>query len=146
MNLLSLKADAYNTLKDGSGSFLILATTYLTTLGYRQLDAVGAMILAGYIATVAIQTLRESSLILIDACHSPELVEDIREIVERTKQARFRDVRLRWVGPYIIGELEISVDGRLSVYQLHEIKKDLENTIKEEVQGVRELIISAEPV
>ena len=49
-NLLSLKTDARNSLKDGSASVIgFFSILIATQFGFVQIDAIGGMIIAGYI-------------------------------------------------------------------------------------------------
>ncbi|HEX2471841.1 MAG TPA: cation diffusion facilitator family transporter, partial [Nitrososphaera sp.] len=48
-NLLSLKTDAKNSIKDGSASVIgFLSVLIASQLGFLQMDAIGGMIIAGY--------------------------------------------------------------------------------------------------
>ncbi len=63
-NLLSLKTDAKNSIKDGSASVLGFFSVLLATqFGFLQADAIGGMIIAGFIFSVAYVSLKQSSLI-----------------------------------------------------------------------------------
>src|SRR3989344_5862286 len=76
-NLLSLEADAKASIKDWTSSFIILAGVFLSYLGFKWGDALGALIVGVYIISVAITTIRSASLILIDGFNNPELIKDI---------------------------------------------------------------------
>jgi len=66
-NLLSLRTDAKNSIKDGSASVVaFLSVLIATQLGFSQMDAIGGVIIAGYIFSVAYVSLKQSSLILVD--------------------------------------------------------------------------------
>jgi cation diffusion facilitator family transporter len=73
-NLLSLKTDARNSIKDGSASvvgfFSVLVASHF---GIIQADAIGGMIIAGYIFSVSYISLKRSSLILVDAWENPRI-------------------------------------------------------------------------
>ena len=68
-NLLSLRADAKNSIKDSSASFVILAGVLLAHFGFLWGDPVGAMIVAFYIIFVAITTIKEASLVPVSYTH-----------------------------------------------------------------------------
>jgi divalent metal cation (Fe/Co/Zn/Cd) transporter len=68
-NLLSLRTDANNSIKDASASVVgFLSILIATQFGFSQMDAIGSIIIAGYIFSVAYVSLKHSSLILIDSC------------------------------------------------------------------------------
>ena len=81
--ILSLKTDAKNSIKDGSASVVgFFSILIATQFGFLQADAMGGMIIAGYIFSVAYLSLRQSSLILVDAWHSPKITELVKKIIE----------------------------------------------------------------
>ena len=80
-NLLSLKTDAKNSIKDGSASVLgFLSVLLATQFGFLQADAIGGMIIAGFIFSVAYVSLKQSSLILVDAWQNPVSADFIKKI------------------------------------------------------------------
>ena len=82
-NLLSLKTDAKNSIKDGSASLIgFLSVLVASQFGFLQADAIGGMVIAGYIFSVAYISLKQSSLILIDAWHNPATIDYVRKAVE----------------------------------------------------------------
>src|ERR671913_2440008 len=87
-NLLSLKTDARNSIKDGSASVIgFFSILIATQFGFMQMDAIGGMIIAGYIFSVSYISLKKSSLILVDSWQNPKLTELIKQHVE---QKQFR--------------------------------------------------------
>src|SRR5208283_1847393 len=66
--LLSLRTDANNSIKDATGTVVVFVSIIGASLGIHVLDAVGGMIISLYILGVAYVAIRESSLILLDAC------------------------------------------------------------------------------
>ena len=82
-NLLSLKTDAKNSIKDGSASVVgFLSVLIATQFGFSQMDAIGGIIIAGYIFSVAYVSLRQSSLILVDSWQNPKATDLVRQIIE----------------------------------------------------------------
>ena len=142
-NILSLKLDANNAIKDGSASFLVFFTVLASALGFHQMDAVGGMAVAVFILLVSYVVIKESSLVLLDAYHNPELVEDIREVVESEMGVKVRDILLRAAGPYIQSELHIEVEGSMTVDQLDRIKTNIENGVRQKFDGVRRVVVTA---
>jgi cation diffusion facilitator family transporter len=72
-NLLSLKTDARNSIKDGSASVVgFFSVLIASQFGILQADAIGGMIIAGYIFSVSYISLKRSSLILVDAWENPK--------------------------------------------------------------------------
>jgi divalent metal cation (Fe/Co/Zn/Cd) transporter len=78
---------------------------------------------------------------LIDAYHNPELVEEIRKIVEAEQGVKAWDILLRAAGPYVQSEIHIEVDESITVGELDKIKSDIENAVRQEFSGVQRIII-----
>ena len=144
-NLLSLKADAKASIKDWTSSFIILAGVFLSYLGFRWGDSLGALIVGVYIISVAVTTIRSASLILIDGFNNPELIKDISKIIRKYPKIRLKDLKLRMTGPYIIGEFTITVDSGMSIGEVYKIKSKMREEIMKRVEGVKDLTILADP-
>ena len=90
--------------------------------------------------------LKESSLVLLDAFHEPELTKQIEAMIGMNRQIRgMKDLRLRRAGPFIVGILEVAVDGSMTVRQMHDVISELENSIKKKSPALRSLTVKAIP-
>lgn len=97
-NLLSLKTDAKNSIKDGSASVLgFFSVLIATQFGFLQADAIGGMIIAGFIFSVSYVSLKQSSLILVDAWYNPTTVGQMKTLVEQkfAGDVTVRSIKLR---------------------------------------------------
>jgi cation diffusion facilitator family transporter len=142
-NIASLKLNANNAIKDGLSSFLVFFAVLASSLGYHQMDAAGGMAVAVFIVIIAFVAIKESSLVLVDAYHNPELVEEIRGLIESEAGVRVEDVLLRSAGPYVQSEIHIKVDGSMTVKQLDQIKMRIVNRVREKCEGVRKVLVTA---
>src|ERR671915_903620 len=95
-DLLSLKTDAKNSIKDGSASVIgFFSVLIASQFGFLQMDAIGGMIIAGYIFSVSYISLKQSSLILVDSWQNPKLTEMVKRIVEeKFKEEKVKQDRL----------------------------------------------------
>jgi cation diffusion facilitator family transporter len=123
-NLLSLRTDAKNSIKDGSASIIgFLSVLIASQFGFLQMDAIGGMIIAGYIFSVSYISLKKSSLILVDSWQNPRLTELIKQQIEQKQfrigqgseqlqtKVKVRSVLLRPAGMVSQAEVHIEVDG-----------------------------------
>lgn len=141
--LSSLRLDANNAIKDGSASFLVFFTVLASSLGFHHMDAVGGMIIGIFVLFVSYVVVKETALVLLDACHNPDLVGEIRRIVEGKAGVRVKDVLLRRVGPYVHSEIHIEVSSTMTVAKLDEIKTSIETSVTETLSDIRRVVISA---
>jgi cation diffusion facilitator family transporter len=144
--LLSLRTDANNSIKDATGTIVVFVSIIGSSLGVHALDAVGGMIISIYILGVAYVAIRESSLILLDACESPEMsavlagalktVEGIEEV---------GNIRLRPSGPYLTGIISVVVDGRRTISETEQLRRKLLEVVSAIIDPVGEISIVFRP-
>ena len=145
-NILSLKLDAKNSIKDTTSSFVAFTSVLLSAFGIYHADAIGGMLVAFYILTVAYVTIRESSLVLLDEFHEPDLSKKIESVIRSHAHVKgIRDLRLRRAGPFIVGALEVEVDGSITLNQAHEVATELETSVKTTIKGLRRLVVTPVP-
>jgi cation diffusion facilitator family transporter len=144
--ILSLKLDAKNSIKDTTSSFVAFASVLLSSIGIHHADAIGGMLVAVYILTVAYVTIRESSLVLLDEFHEPELSKQIESVIRSNNHVMgIRDLRLRRAGPFIVGSLEVEVDGSIPLNQAHQVATQLESSVRSTIKGIRRLTVTPVP-
>ena len=147
-NLGSLKLDAFNTIKDGTASFLTVVALILASIGFEIADAIVGFIIAFIIISIGFASIKESSYVLIDACDAScvDTRPTITELAEQEKAVKSAHiVRLRRMGPVMHGELEIDVDGDMTVKELYKLRKKIEKRVKSEVPDIDRLSIIAHP-
>src|SRR5713101_7365103 len=134
-NILSLKVDAQNSIKDASASFIAFISVSAAVFGFREADAIGGMIVGIYILTVAYV-----------AIHEAELTRAIEALIKSNPQVRgITGLRLRRAGPFIVGQLKVMVDGDMTVREMHRVLSELETSVKSRVAGLRSLTVEAVP-
>ena len=144
--LLSLRTDANNSIKDGTASFVVFFGVLGASLGIRELDAVGGMIIAIYIFGVAYSAFRESSLVLLDACESPELTSALATALKTVEGVRgVTSIRLRPSGPYLTGIIVVLVEGSRTVTETENLRRKLLETVSAVVEPIGEISIVFRP-
>ena len=145
----SVKLDAFNTIKDGTTSFLTVVALLLSSFGYHIADPVIGFIIAGIIVTIGFAAIKEAGYILVDACDGDCLMYGvlIKSYAERVKGVQAAQiVRLRRTGPVIQGELEITVPGEMSVLELNKIQTEIIRICSEKISELERLVITAIPL
>jgi cation diffusion facilitator family transporter len=149
MNLSSVKLDAFNTIKDGTTSFLTVVALLLSSFGYTIADPLIGFIIAGIILTIGFAAIKEAGYMLVDACDGDCLMYGllIKTYAERVKGVQAAQVvRLRRTGPVIQGELEITVSGEMSVLELNKIQTEIIRVSSEKISELERLTITAVPL
>ncbi len=144
--LLSLRTDANNSIKDGTASFVVFASVLGASLGFHQLDAVGGMIISIYIFGVAYIAFKESSLILLDACESPELISALAAALKTVEGIRgVASIKLRFSGPYLTGIISVLVDKSRTVVETENLRRKLLEIVSAIIEPVGEISIVFRP-
>ncbi len=147
-NLSSVKLDAYNTIKDGTASFLAVIALLISGYGYPVADAVVGFVIAGIILSIGFATIKEASYVLVDACDT-ECLEQGQVMMkfvnglEGVHSAKV--VRLRRTGPVLQGEIEIHVPGDMSISEVNAIRNKIVSHLKETIPDIERMTVIALP-
>lgn len=143
-NLLSLKTDAKNSIKDGSASVLgFLSVLIATQFGFLQADAIGGLVIAGFIFSVAYVSLKQSSLILVDAWHNPVSSDYIKRLIEQKFEAkvRVRSIKLRQTGIISRAEIHLEIDGNKPLNEVEMYLLNTESVIKSNIPSMDVVLV-----
>jgi cation diffusion facilitator family transporter len=143
-HLLSLKTDAKNSIKDGSASVLGFLSVFIATqFGFLQADAIGGMIIAGFIFSVAYVSLKQSSLILVDAWHNPISVDYIKKLLEEKIEVgvNVRSIKLRQTGIVSRAEIHVEIDGNKPLTEVEMLMQNTEKVIKANIPNMGVVVV-----
>jgi len=143
-NLLSLKTDAKNSIKDGSASVLgFFSVLIATQFGFLQADAIGGLVIAGFIFSVAYVSLKQSSLILVDAWHNPVSSDYIKKLIEQKFEAkvRVRSIKLRQTGIISRAEIHLEIDGNKPLNEVEMYLLNTESVIKSNIPSMDVVLV-----
>jgi cation diffusion facilitator family transporter len=136
-DILSLKTDAKNSIKDGSASVIgFFSVLIASQLGFLQADAIGGMIIAGYIFSVSYISLKRSSLILVDSWQDPKVTEIVKKTIEEKfnfELIKVRSVLLRPTGLVTQAEVHIEIDGSKSLNEVELLSIDIETEMRSKI-------------
>ena len=136
-NLLSLKTDAKNSIKDGSASIIGFVSVLIASqFGFLQMDAIGGIIIAGYIFSVSYISLKQSSLILVDSWQNPRITEMVKNIVEekfKDENVRVKSVLLRPAGAQAQAEVHLEIDGNKKLADVELLLVQIELAIRSQI-------------
>jgi cation diffusion facilitator family transporter len=135
--LLSLKTDAKNSIKDGSASVIGFVSVLIASqFGFLQMDAIGGMIIAGYIFSVSYVSLRQSSLILVDSWQNPRVAEKIKKLVEekfKEDNIRVKSVLIRPAGMMAQAEIHFEIDGNKKLADVELLLVKVEMAVRSQI-------------
>jgi cation diffusion facilitator family transporter len=144
-NLLSLRTDAKNSIKDASASVVgFVSVLVATQFGFVQMDAIGGMIIAGYIFSVAYVSLKQSSLILVDSWQNPKVADLIRETIEDKfkEKVKVQQILLRPAGMMVVfAAVHIEVDGSKRLADVELVTREVERVIQSKIPYIKKLLV-----
>jgi len=136
-NMLSLKTDAKNSIKDGSASVIgFVSVLVASQFGFLQMDAIGGIIIAGYIFSVSYISLKQSSLILVDSWQNPKITDTVKKIVEekfKDENVRVKSVLLRPAGATAQAEVHLEIDGNKKLADVELLLVQIEMAIRSQI-------------
>jgi cation diffusion facilitator family transporter len=146
MGLPSFKAEAYNTLKDSLTSFIALGTVILSYYGFGWADGVGGLIIGIFIIGVVYTTIRESSLVLVDACECSLEAGEIQGMAREVEGVQeVQSLKMRKSGPFLMGELIVETDGSVTLAEAHRIAGIIEETVEAAFPIIKDLTVNVVP-
>jgi cation diffusion facilitator family transporter len=148
-NLLSLRTDAKNSIKDGSASVIGFLSIFIATqFGFSQMDAIGGIIIAGYIFSVAYVSVKQSSLILVDSWQNPRVTDLIRQTIEeqdvfkKKNEIKVRSILLRPAGMMVVfAAIHIEVDGNKRLADVELLTREVEVDIRSKMPYIKKISV-----
>lgn len=146
-NSTMLIANGKNMQNDVLISSSVLAGLFFTyILKLPVLDKVTALIISFWIMKTAFGIFLETTTDLMDGLKNPELYARILDVVESIDGASDpHRMRLRKMGTTLMLELDIEVDGQLTVHESHTIAHNVESKLRREIPNLYDVVIHIEP-
>lgn len=147
VNSSMLKANAINMRNDViiSGGVLIgLACTFLLNLPI--LDPILAALIGLYVVYSAIGIFRDANVVLMDGISDTSVYDRIITAVENVPGAyNPHRIRSSQVGNMYNVVLDIEAEPNLSLQEAHEIAQNVEESIKQSIENVYDIVVHVEP-
>jgi cation diffusion facilitator family transporter len=141
----ALTADGRHARADGFTSLAVVAGAAGVALGWPQADPVIGLLITVAILAVLRGAIRDIYRRLMDAV-DPALTAQIeRETLAVPAVLGCDGIRIRWIGHELHGELNITVDGGLTVGQAHDITEDAHHQLLHRIGRLTEVVIHVNP-
>lgn len=142
-----LIANAKNMRNDvliSAGVLLGLFFTFILHL--PVLDSITALAISLLIMKTAFGIFMQTTMELMDGIKNPAIYTKILEAVESVEgTSNPHRVRLRKLGHMYMLEVDMEVDGRLTVYESHKIAHQVEESLRKTVKNLYDVVIHVEP-
>ena len=142
INSSALKADAYHHLSDSLSSIGALIGLIGVMNNYYFADSIAACVISLFIFKTAFDIIKESTNKLTDmACDE----EKIKEEILKFKDVTIDDIKTRKFSNKIYIDIEIALDGNLSLYKAHEIAEDIHDNLEKLFPEIKHCMIHVNP-
>lgn len=150
LNSNALMANAWHHRSDALSSIgTLLGISGAMFLGekWRVLDPIAAFLVSIFILKVAIELTKASLEELLEKSLPKKTQEKILNIIHSFPEVKSpHNLRTRHIGSNIAIEFHIRMDGNLSLNEVHEITKRMENALKAEFGPLTHIGIHMEPI
>ena len=129
------------------GALLGISAAYLMGEKWRIADPIAAVIVAALIVKVAVDLCRNAIAELLERSLPADIEEEILSIISATPSVyKPHNLRTRRIGSNIAIEVHIRVDGSMTVYDSHEISRDIEQRLRLRFGEYTAVAIHIEPM
>ncbi|MCD6368022.1 MAG: cation diffusion facilitator family transporter [Candidatus Aenigmarchaeota archaeon] len=143
INSEALVSDAKESRMDFYTTISVFLGILLSYFGFHWAEAIVGIVISGFVIKIGITFGKNAIFDLMDVCPEPELVDKIRKIAKGVKGIKnIGNVRIRKSGPFLIGDLEIEVDGKVAAKTVEKISDDLKRKIKKKIKRFDHITIT----
>jgi cation diffusion facilitator family transporter len=129
------------------GALVGIGLAYFLGEEWRIADPIAAIVVAALIIKVAVDLCRTALAELLEKSLPREVEEEILSIISATPNVhKPHNLRTRRIGSNIAIEVHIRVDGAMTVYDSHEISKDIERALRTRFGEQTAVAIHIEPL
>ena len=142
----ALKAEAWHHLSDALSSVGALIGIGGAMLGVAVLEPIASLVICIMILKAAIDIFRDAIDQMVDHSCDPETEDRLWECVIRQEGVKGVDMlHTRMFGNKIYVDIEIAVDGDLTLRKAHAIAKRVHTTIEQEFPKVKHIMVHVNP-
>lgn len=142
----SLMADAWHHRSDALSSVGALIGIGGARLGYPVMDAVASLVIFAFILKAAYEIFMDAVDKMVDHSCSEEFEEQIRECVMENERIIGIDLlQTRIFGNKIYVDIEICVDGEMSLKGAHIIAENVHDRIEERFEKIKHIMVHVNP-
>lgn len=142
----ALVADGYHARIDGWTSLAVLVGALGMWWGYPLADPIVGLLITAAIFWLAWQSGTLVLMRIVDGV-DPEVIDDLTRVVRYVPGVQtVTEVRARWLGHRLRGEVNIAVAPTLSVAQAHAIAKEVRHRLLHQVRYLADVTIHVDPV
>lgn len=142
----ALMADAWHHRSDALSSIGALAGIAGARMGYPILDAIASLAICIFIEKAAIDIFKDAINKMVDKACDEETEHEMYECVMKNESVCGVDLlRTRTFGNKIYADIEIRVDGKLTLWEAHAIAESVHDSVETEFTKVKHIMVHVNP-
>lgn len=142
----ALMADAWHHRSDALSSIGALVGIAGARMGYPILDAIASFVICIFIEKAAIDIFKDAINKMVDKACDDETEHEMYECVMKNESVRGVDLlRTRTFGNKIYVDIEIRVDGKLTLWEAHAIAESVHDSVETEFSKVKHIMVHVNP-
>ena len=145
-NSPAIIANAWDHRSDAYSSIAALIGIVGAKMGFHYLDPIAGLVVSAFIIKMALTLLRPNIGILMDERPDSPTLDRIRTIAREVDEVKAIDsLKAHRLGTALTVDLEIAIDGSLSVEQGHRVADKVRTRLLDEVECVQDVIVHINP-
>lgn len=142
----ALRADAWHHRTDALCSIGVFIGVAGARMGVPLLDSIASLLICGFIAKTAYGIFRDAIEKMVDHACGEEMEEALRRCVQENPDVlAVERLYTREFGSRIYADVEICVDGNLSLAEGYRISRRIHDAVEDRFPQVKHIAISAKP-
>jgi cation diffusion facilitator family transporter len=138
----SLISEGQHSFVDSYTSLVVFVGVLFSSLGYPIVEVLAGLIIGLYVMKVGLGFGKDSVLVLMDACLSPEKAREMKEIAEEVRGVSgVHDLRLRKSGPISFSDMHVEVQEDIPLEKALGISDEIEEKIRERFKDIESITI-----
>ena len=146
LNSPSLMANAWHHRSDALSSVGALIGIAGARLGHPVMEPIASLVICLFILKAAYDIFRDAMGKMVDRACDPETEKQLTDcVLSQTEVLGIDRLRTREFGSRIYVDLEIRLDGTLSLYEAHGIAEQVHDRIEREFPSVKHIMVHVNP-
>jgi len=142
----AMRADAWHHLSDSLSSIGSFVGILGARMGFAILDPMAAILICLFILKAGFDVFRDTMGKMTDRAVDEKTEVAIREVAEGVKGVvRLDGLRTRVFGDRIYVDLEVSVDGDMTVREAHDVAQDVHDVVEGKFSKVKHCMVHVNP-
>ena len=146
INSVSLKAEAWHHRSDAFSSVGSLIGIAGARMGFAVLDPIASIVICIFIIKIAVDIFLETVDKMVDKSCDDSIIQNMEQEIKNVQGViDIDDIKTRQFGAKMYVDVEIQVDGELSLKNAHTIAEDVHATIERSDENIKHCMVHVNP-